>query len=244
MKTRFMGIPLDVGSREAVTEECIALLGVGGTVFTLNALMLERARRDRDFAEILSRADVLTVDGVGVKAALALSGIKTDTLAGVELGELIAAEGAPSLSLIGGKAGVGERAFRYLKAKNPRIERGFVISGYGYSEEHYLDLLSKKRPDICFVCLGSPWQERFAVRARDVSPRTLFFALGGSLDIYSGERRRAPRLFRRLGLEWLCRMVCEPRRMRELWRLSTFAFHAVLEAKCPQKDDRERGIFS
>jgi N-acetylglucosaminyldiphosphoundecaprenol N-acetyl-beta-D-mannosaminyltransferase len=238
-----MGIPLDVGSREAVAAECAALVGVGGVIFTPNVLMLERAQREACFAELLSHADILTVDGVGVKAALALSGIKSEALAGVELGEYIVASGAPSLALIGGREGVGERAFSYLKSKNLNIEKSFVISGYGYSEEHYLTLLAKRRPDICFVCLGSPRQEAFALAASRVSPGTLFLALGGSLDVYSGERRRAPRVMRRLGGEWLWRMACEPRRVRELSRLFSFAVHALTEAKNPQKSGRIKGDF-
>jgi len=228
MKYTIDGVPLTVGKRDDVIRECIALIGVGGKVFTVNSLMLERAHRNPEFSEILSLADINTVDGVGVRAALRILGERTDTLAGVELGEIIAERGNPSIALIGGRDGVAEAAFSYLKEKNPRLRRSFVLSGFGYSDEYYLEKLRRHRPKLCYVCLGSPRQESFVTRAALASPSTLFFALGGSLDIYSGEKPRSPYFMRALGLEWLYRMIKEPKRRENLSTLISFSIRSLM----------------
>ena len=239
MKKNLGPLSLDAGGRDEILAECRALVGMGGAIFTVNAVMLERAEREGEFAKALSSADILTVDGVGVKWVLALLGIEAEILSGVELGEMIVDEGTPSLALIGGEEGVAERAFAYLKSKNPRLERSFVISGYRHADAEYLALLSRHRPELCFVCLGSPRQEYFVREAREASPKTLFLALGGSLDVYSGKKRRAPMAMRRAGLEWLYRMAKEPKRLKNLPRLANFAVRAMKMAKNSQKTAKD-----
>ncbi len=236
MKKNLGIVSLDVGGRDEILGECRALIGRGGAVFTVNSLMVERAHREPSFAEVLSRADILTVDGVGIRWALEKSGVKAELLSGVELGELVTGEGNPSLAIIGGSEGVAERAFLYLKAKNPRLCLSFAVAGYGHADADYLALLRRHRPSLCFVCLGSPKQEHFVMKARRASEKTLFFALGGSLDVYSGEKRRAPRAVRALGLEWLYRMVKEPRRLKGLPRLVSFALRVRRMAKKSTKN--------
>ena len=243
MRQELFSVPITVGDRESVIEECRALVGTGGVVFTANALMLERARKEPAFARTLASADVVSVDGVGVLRALEKAGVKSELLPGVELGEIILSEGAPSLAVIGGREGVAELAFSYLKVRNPRIRQSFVISGYGHSEEEYLALLRRHRPKICLVCLGSPRQEFFSLSASRESPKTLFLSLGGSLDIYSGRLRRAPKGMRALHLEWLYRMAREPRRFAALPRLLSFAIasHREKGAKNQQKSHIAEG---
>ncbi|MBR2965528.1 MAG: WecB/TagA/CpsF family glycosyltransferase [Clostridia bacterium] len=238
MKKKFGPVCLDVGGRDEILADCRALIGRGGRVFTVNALMWERAHRSPEFAEALGTADVLTVDGVGVKWALEKNGVRTEVLSGVSLGELIIREGAPSLAIIGGKEGVAERALRYLKAKNPRLRESFTACGYGYADGDYIELLRYHRPKLCFVCLGSPRQEYFAVKASSASPKTLFFALGGSLDVYSGEKRRAPRGVREAGFEWLYRMLREPKRLKGVCGLARFAMATLIMAKNSTKSGK------
>ena len=139
------GIKVATGTRQRVERACLDLLGRGGLVFTVNALMAERARRDAAFLDVLSRADVCTADGFGVAAALALRGIECEPTPGVELGETVATAGPVSLALIGGRAGVGERAFAYLKKKNTGLTSSFILPGYGISEETYLSAIDTSR---------------------------------------------------------------------------------------------------
>ena len=239
MNYKLFGVNLTTGSRSAVLAAIKALVGVGGAVFTVNSLMLERALGDGSFRTALNSADICTVDGVGVKRALAMQGVATEILTGVDLGELAVEDGAPSIALIGGREGIAERAFHHLKSINPRLRKSLVLSGYGINDSEYLAALAKARPDLCFVCLGSPKQEYFVLRAREVSPKTLFFALGGSLDVYSGKKRRAPKFMRAAGLEWLARMIREPRRIKELPRLLAFAVRSLKMANNQQKSASE-----
>ena len=83
---------------------------------------------------------------------------------------------------------------------------------------------------MLFVCLGSPRQEAVAAEFKTHLPHTAIAALGGSLDLYAGDLRRAPRPFRVCGCEWLWRVLREPRRIRRLWALPLFLAYAVREA--------------
>jgi exopolysaccharide biosynthesis WecB/TagA/CpsF family protein len=75
----------------------------------------------------------------------------------------------------------------------------FALCGYDIDYDHVRRLINQRRPDILFVCLGSPAQELFISKMRGTSGKTLFIGLGGSADIYSGEKRRSPYAFRALG---------------------------------------------
>ena len=204
-------------------------------VFTPNAEMLCRALRTPAFFGQLERATLLLPDGVGVTLAAALQGKQLPRAAGVEFGEEVAAHLAAhggSLFLYGGREGVAARAAERLSARH----RGLVIAGscHGYggaaAESALLDRLRTEPPAVLFVCLGSPRQETVAAEFKTHLPHTAIAALGGSLDLYAGDLRRAPRIFRACGCEWLWRVLCEPRRIRRMWALPLFLLYAVRAA--------------
>ena len=85
------------------------------------------------------------------------------------------------------------------------------------------ELISEKKPDILIVCFGCPKQEKWIDAHRAEMPGVrVFGALGGSLDVYAGEQKRAPRIFCRLGIEWLWRVVRQPARIRRLFAVPAF----------------------
>ena len=228
MRAELFGIKIAVGRRDELLCWARSLIGKGGKIATVNPIMMSYALENGDFREVLSGFDLCIPDGVGIKAALLLRREHTDTLAGVELGAELAGRGAITLGLIGGGEGVARRAMDNLRISNRELSEAFVFDGYSYSEEEICESLKQSRPDLVFVCLGTPKQEMLISTLAEISPSTVFVGLGGSLDIYSGMKRRAPRIFRRLGAEWLWRMIKEPRRIKGLLRILAFMRAALV----------------
>lgn len=83
--------------------------------------------------------------------------------------------------------------------------------------------ISVKKPDIIFVAMGSPKQE-FVMQNMYNKHKALYMGLGGSFDIYAGQKRRAPNLFRKLGLEWIYRLIMEPNRISRQSKLFSFTY--------------------
>lgn len=238
--------PYDMQSALERTEEMI-ISETGGMIFTPNATMLYNASRSPQDAEILSSADVCLCDGVGVtQACRIIEGRSLPRVCGVDFGERVAqlcARRGYSLYLLGGKRGVAEQAAARLQKKY----KGLIIAGthHGYYEKEWqlLSEIALASPDVLFVCLGSPRQERFIYYNRRILPHCVMLGLGGSLDIYSGEKKRAPKIFRRLGLEWAYRLSKERDRIKKS-HLLAFSFAVLKERFCAKvhknSDKRER----
>ena len=206
-------------------------------VFTPNPEMLERAIRDRNFASLLRDADILTPDGVGVcLAARLLCGERLSRVCGVELGrELLrsAERRGWGVFFLGGKKGVPERAADKIRREFPRLRIVGLRHGYFDSAEDVFDEISRASPDLLFVCLGSPKQERWIAESLPRLPHPCAaLGLGGSLDVYAGVAHRAPRAFRFFGLEWLWRILLDPSRARRALPLFEFALRVLCDAVC------------
>ena len=223
-------IPITVGKREFLLSSVRGLLGRGGYVVTVNPLMLMRARRDGEFREILKNASLVIPDGVGVKLALWLLGIRTDVLPGVELASELAEKGEHRLVLYGGRAGVAAAAAERLLRKNPSLSIPLVLDGYTDAEHRAIEKILEVRPSLLYVCLGAGGQKRVCAEICREREGIVAIGLGGTLDVISGRVKRAPRWLRRLRLEWLYRMLREPRRLRDAFTLVRFFALALLSS--------------
>ena len=198
--------------------------------FTPNLEMLAAAHESDRIKEMLNCATVSLPDGFGLKIIGKLMGSPIqNTVAGIDFGECaleIAAKRGKRVFLLGGRAGVAESAVENLKRKHPTLEICGVQHGF-FSEEELTGVIEKinsSGAEILIVCMGFPRQERFALRVRGklTSVRTLL-CLGGSLDVWAWEVKRAPALLQRSHLEWAWRIICEPQRAKRFVRsLSPF----------------------
>ncbi len=222
-------------ARRARGIEDIAPYGIsgGGYIVTPNAEITYRASRDPAFCNILNRAALVLPDGVGVTTAARLFGVRLCRFPGIDFAEGLLAAAPPEgyrLFLLGGREGVAARAAVLLSHRYPRVKVVGVHHGYFANGEEAAAAaaeIAAASPDLLFVCLGSPRQEEWM--AAHPLP-CLALGLGGALDVWSGDVRRAPRLFRRLGLEWLFRLLSDPRRWRRALALPLF-LGAVLRAR-------------
>jgi len=212
-------------------------------IFTPNPEMLVDAWSDRGFQDVLNSADVNIPDGIGLKVAnywLRLTGvIKSDQtissrLTGADLSlrliELASMEGW-RVFLLGGKPGVAERAKEEMeKLVGESAEAGFRIessagpefgvSGGEWDSQSRVEVkrIAKFKPDILLVAFGHRKQEQWLVQNRDALEFGVGMGVGGTLDFMAGSVSRAPRWVRRMGLEWLFRLLREPSRWRRIWK--------------------------
>lgn len=227
---RIFKLEIAAGTREELMESLLALLRRGGTVATVNATMLERARTHKGFYRTLSEMSLRIPDGVGVARTLRAYGAPSEALAGVELGLMLpAAQPGLRIALYGARPGVAVRAGESLVALAPSAEIVLVRDGFHYTPFEVARELAVLCPDLVYLCLGSPKQEEVALMLSRTLPHALIIGLGGSFDVWSGDKRRAPQSMRKMGLEWLFRMLSEPSRFLQLPALVSFTLHTFLE---------------
>lgn len=220
-----LGIPIEVGNQFKLFSKCASLVGKGGVICTPNPIILSNSVENASLRRALLAADLCIPDGSGLLPFLRRVDRNAATLPGIELGKMLVNQKRDlTLGIVGAKQGIAERAFSSLALEARDLRPAFLLNGYDTPLSVFLAALEKEKPDLCFVCLGSPRQELLMQALRAYSKKTVFVGLGGSLDVYAGSIPRAPRAVRALHLEWLYRMCREPRRFRDLPILLRFPF--------------------
>lgn len=190
-----------------------------------NAHIVVTAKRDPGLQRALAAADLCVADGISVVMASRLLGTPVpQRVTGGDLMENLcryASQSNLSVYFFGGLPGAAEKAAQELSARYPALRfAGCWCPPLGFEldpllSEHALERIRAARPDILCVALGVPKQEIWMHQHVRSLPVRLAIAVGAALDTQAGLRKRAPRWSHRIGLEWLCRLVMEPRR---LWR--------------------------
>ena len=197
--------------------------GVGGWISTPNVDILRRAAYDEQVRALLGGADLVVADGAPVVWAARLSGQPLpERVAGSSLLWSLStalAGHAGRIFLLGGAPGVPERAGAALSRYAP----GLVVAGalsppWGFETDRRLVEEIRARvvdaaPDLVFVGLGCPKQERLIAELAPALPSVWWVGCGAALDFAAGQLRRAPRWMQASGLEWLHRMMRDPRRL-------------------------------
>ncbi|ETX27778.1 WecB/TagA/CpsF family glycosyltransferase [Roseivivax isoporae] len=204
----------------AVTERWRA--GRGFALATLNLDHLVKVRADPAFRKAYAAHDIVTADGNPVVWLSRLAGRPVRLVAGSDsilpLCTLAAREGVP-VALVGSTAATLEAAADHLAARVPGLRialREAPPMGFdpdGPAAAALLDRVAASGARLCFLALGAPRQERLAIRGRTLAPAVGFASIGAGLDFFGGAQRRAPAAVRALALEWVWRLVRDPRRM-------------------------------
>ncbi|MGK7955190.1 MAG: WecB/TagA/CpsF family glycosyltransferase [Crocosphaera sp.] len=202
--------------------------GQGVHVVTINAEMAMLAQKDSLVAQIIREADLIIPDGAGVVIYLKMRGQQQQRCPGIELAQsLIEALGTHGqgnvIAFYGGKPGVTEAAATQWRAKLPDVN---IISSHGYlspeEQETWKQTLKTQQPRLILVGLGVPRQEVWIRENRNLCPQSVWIGVGGSFDIWSGTKTRAPGWLRNNNLEWLYRLYQEPWRWRRMLVLPQF----------------------
>ncbi len=200
-------------------------------VFTPNPKMISIAQKDIEQRRALCSADLLLPDGIGVVlASKILQPSVKERICGIDTAQEIIALSVKNgyrIFLLGGKKGVAENAKRNLEMRYKGINICGIHHGYfeksGKENDGIIEKINDAAPDILFVCFGTPIQEKWIYDNQSILPSVnLFMGIGGSLDVWAGKIKRAPRIIRALSLEWLWRVIIEPKRFKDLLCISSF----------------------
>ena len=241
MRTDVMGVGVDNVTLEEALDRAEQLLTspAGAYAVTPNAEILYDAMHDPALTDLLNRADLVLPDGAGVVLGAKLLGTPLKgKVAGIDFAAALAGRLASSggrLYLLGSKPGVAETAGEKLRERYPGLNICGTADGYFKEEAPVIEKILAARPDVLFVCLGAPKQEYFmSAHREELKSVGLMIGLGGSLDGFAGNVRRAPKWMIRCNLEWLYRLILEPKRIGRMMRLPKFVL-AVLKRRVTGK---------
>lgn len=236
---------LNVRIDDVTTAEVVAQvqqwLGQPGVhqIATVNPEFVMRARRDAAFAAALRQSDLNVPDGIGVLlAARRLGQPLRERVAGVDLMLALCARAAQQgwpVYLLGARAGVAERTAISLQQRYTGLQIAGTYAGSPQEAERaaIVTRIRQAKPNLLFVAYGAPAQDIWLaqnLRAIGMDAPLVGMGVGGSFDFVVGTQQRAPVWVQRMGLEWLYRLLREPRRWRRQLALPQFAALVMLES--------------
>ena len=190
------------------------------------------ANKSDDLKEMINNSTLVLKDGIGIKIAEKLKGIEGEKRqTGIETLERlleIANENGYSVYFVGAKDEILQKAIVNIKSKFPNIVVKGQHNGYfkdgSPEEEQILKDIEEKKPDLLIAAMGFPKQEIFLTKTQ--TPK-VSIACGGSLDVMSGEVKRAPRWMQKVGLEWFYRLIKDPGRIKRQIVIPVFLWKIV-----------------
>ncbi len=216
-------IPIQNVTLQDAVEQIIASTDQPETTIIqfVNAHCVNISRKDLDYKHLLQQNRINYADGIGMKIASRIFGNPlVDNVNGTDLfpplcGVLEAADKA--IFFLGAHPHVVERVVRNTETNYPKLTIAGYHTGYFPLEEtqRVLDQINQAHPDVLLVAMGVPLQEKWIHKHRNELQVPVMMGVGGLFNFYSGVIPRAPLWMRRMGLEWLHRLVQEPLR---LWR--------------------------
>jgi N-acetylglucosaminyldiphosphoundecaprenol N-acetyl-beta-D-mannosaminyltransferase len=220
-------------------------------IATVNPEFVMKSTNDDNFKSLLEKTDLNVVDGIGLIWAKKLngksfmgrmlSGIKIggEILKGRHKGELITGVDLMSeLCLLAAKkkykvfflGGFGDRAKRTMKYfEKYKIEMDYCSGEPRFSNEEVLEKINEFKPDILFVAYGMKKQEEWIDQNRNKVDFGVVVGVGRSFDYYSGDLKRAPKVWRKMGMEWLYSLIKEPKRFKRQLELPKFVWKVLAQ---------------
>ena len=232
-RTDVLGVGFDDLTMDEAVAAALKLMNrrAAGYACTPNPEIVMAARENASLAAALKSADLVLADGVGItKAAQLLRTPLKGRVPGIDFAQRAAAalaERGGSVFLFGAKPGVAGAAAEKLRAEYPGLVIAGTADGYFTDDKPVVEAINAAGPDFVMVCLGSPKQELWMAEYAGKISCGLMAGLGGSLDVLAGNVQRAPETWRKLGLEWLYRVIKEPKRVTRLAKLPLFVIEAA-----------------
>lgn len=234
------GLPFVASTVPQLTAHIVGEAGAarGGWVVTPNIDILRRWRVDPAFRALVADATIFTADGRPIVWASQLQGTPLPTrLTGSDLFVALMAAAADAglrIALIGGNEGTAEAAAARLIPEAVAAGRvRCLCPPFGFEQKpeemaRLETLLTSWQPQIVFIGLGSPKQEKLIARLRALAPRAWYLGVGVSFSFVAGDVKRAPGWMQRSGLEWVHRLVQEPGRLARRYLVDGIPFAAGL----------------
>lgn len=222
--TNIQGIGIDNITRAQAVVRVMDMIKSGGVyhIVSLNPYKLLRFKGNADLRIVCNTADMHLPAGAGLewagkmlktplKERIPVLSFMMDLIRISEIKEF-------SFFLVGGKPEIAERAFFNIRKSFPKIRIVGRHGGY-FSEEReksVIEAIRKSEPNIIFVGLGFPREDRWIYKIRKEFKNAIFISVGGCIDIISGEVKKAPAFFMEHGLDWFYRIITKPWRIGRL----------------------------
>ena len=210
-------------------------------VVTPNPEIVNMARQDPAYGAILNGAGLVLPDGIGVVHAAKILGTPLQgRVPGIDFASAMLSTLdylGGRLYLLGAKPGVAEEAGRRILAQYPHIVLCGTQDGYFKDDAQAAQQAAQAKPDLMFVCLGAPTQEKWMAQYGPSTGAKLAIGLGGALDVFAGNIERAPEVWQKLGLEWAYRLKKEPRRIGRMAKLPLVLVKAAGQRLSGKKEE-------
>jgi len=234
-----LGAPIDRVTMAGTLDRLESFVKEGGPhiVVTADASGLVQAQSDSEHLAIIHGADLVTPDSVGIMWAARRAGQPLpERVSGVDLVDRVCALSANKgyrLFFLGSAPGVAELAAEKLRLRHPGCN--IVGTRHGYFPADSDDLVAREvaefKPDFLFVAMGIPRQEKFIRATVEIIRAPVAIGVGGSLDVFSGRTKRAPRLLQKLHLEWAWRLLLNPKKIAKVKSLPRFVLLVLRAGK-------------
>jgi len=230
------GYPVDITGRESAVRFVMENMRSrqGMQIVTINPEMIFAADKNPELANILREAELVTPDSTGVMLAIASLGIQeAEKVPGVDFSEELmqkCREAGFSVAFLGGSPDTIDSMKPEIQKKFPGLNIVFSHHGY-FTDSEFPEIkeeLLRVNPHLLFVALGSPKQEFFIKNHRDVLNKTVMIGVGGSFDIWAKKVKRAPLVYRIMGLEWFYRLITQPARFTRMFPVLPMFFLRIL----------------
>ena len=184
---------------------------------------------------LLDKETVLVPDGIGiVKAARSIGYNIEQRITGIDIANKLLDYGnelKKSIYLFGSAEEVIVSMKEVLRDKYSNLEVVGASNGYVKDRDKVFKEIAKLNPDIVLVALGIPHQEKLIFKHLDKFDKGIFVGVGGSFDVISGHKKRAPKIFIKLNLEWLYRILKEPKRLKRFFNSNVLFMFKVKKYK-------------
>lgn len=200
----------------------------------VNVAKLVHMQDDAALYHDVASSDLINIDGAGIVLGCKLMGIDVpERVAGIDVMDgvlgLCAREGFKPY-VLGAKADILAKAKANLEAKYPALQFAGMQDGYydRAREREVMQAITDSGADCLFIAMPSPHKERIMNDYKDVLRIPFMMGVGGSIDVFAGFVTRAPQWMQQAGLEWLFRLLQEPRRMFRRYWVTNWAFALLL----------------
>ncbi len=232
---KVLDIPVNCTSMEEALDKIATFVTSGEKhhVITADSSMAVMSRQDAQLRDIIEAASLVTPDSVGILwAAHRLNPAMQARVSGVELVEELC-KYSPiqgfSLYFLGASPGIAQLACEKMAERYPGAKMAGAHHGFFTENDlpQVIQTINDAKPDILCVAMGIPRQEKWIAANKHLIDASVFIGVGGTFDVLSGTVKRAPKLFQRLKLEWLWRVLANPKKIGKVMMLPKFVWMVV-----------------
>ncbi|MBM6614274.1 WecB/TagA/CpsF family glycosyltransferase [Desemzia sp. RIT804] len=236
-KVSVLGVSFENKTKGTILKELMKRIQNNKKTFvvTANPEIVMYAKKHPSYMSLVKEADYVVADGIGIiKGSRMLGTPIVERVAGYDLMISLLAEAnrqGSRVYLLGAKEDVLQSTVKRVQERYPAIQIVGARNGYfDLSDTSVIDQVQQTKPDMVFVAIGYPRQEKWIHQYLQSASKGLLMGVGGSFDVLSGKSKRSPKIFIQLNAEWLYRLIRQPYRIKRMMALPHF-LHEVRQEK-------------